>query len=92
MESYFLIKVQSDIPEIKSIKIYFQERERLQAMMAHLHMTKDAVNNDQDKRDRDGNISSTDNKKSVDPPATGKGDTFILKTCCAYYRHCMISF
>ena len=47
--------------------------------MAHLHMTKDAVNNDQDKRDRDGNISSTE-KKSVDPPATGKGYRFILKT------------
>ena len=54
------------------MKIYFQERERLQAMMAHLHMTKDAVNNDQDKRDRDGNISSAE-KKSVDPPGTGKG-------------------
>ena len=82
---------QSDIPEIKSIKIYFQERERLQAMMAHLHMTKDAVNNDQDKRDRDGNISSTE-KKSVDPPATGKGFTLILTSSCAYYRHCLITF
>ena len=66
------MKDRLDIPEIKSVKIYFQERERLQAMMAHLHMTKDAVNNDQDKRDRDGNISSAE-KKSVDLPGTGKG-------------------
>ena len=57
----------------------FQERERLQAMMAHLHMTKDAVNNDQDKRDRDGNISTAE-KKSVDPPATGKGYGLIQKS------------
>lgn len=49
----------------------YQERERLQAMMAHLHMTKDAVNNDQDKRDRDGNVSTTE-KKSVEPLSRGK--------------------
>ena len=73
------MKNQSDILDINSMKIYFQERERLQAMMAHLHMTKDAVNNDQDKRDRDGNISSTE-KKSVDPPATGKGYGLIQKS------------
>ena len=73
------MKDRLDTPEIKSAQIYFQERERLQAMMAHLHMTKDAVNNDQDKRDRDGNISTAE-KKSVDPPATGKGSTLILKT------------
>ena len=73
------MKDRLDIPEIKSMKIYFQERERLQAMMAHLHMTKDAVNNDQDKRDRDGNISTAE-KKSVDPPSTGNGSKLILKT------------
>ena len=47
--------------------ILLQERERLQAMMAHLHMTKDAVNNDQDKRE--GSLSSPE-KKSVEPPTT----------------------
>ena len=53
-----------------------QERERLQAMMAHLHMTKDAVNNDQDKKDRDG-IISTSEKKSVEPPTSGKNFKYI---------------
>ena len=46
-----------------------KERERLQAMMAHLHMTKDAVNNDQDKRE--GSISVAE-KKSAEPLNTGK--------------------
>ena len=38
-------------------------------MMAHLHMTKDAVNNDQEKRE--GSISAAE-KKLADPPNTGK--------------------
>ena len=36
--------------------------------MAHLHMTKDAVSNDQDKRE---GIGSSE-KKLVEPPASGK--------------------
>ena len=47
-----------------------QERERLQAMMAHLHMTKDAVSNDQDKRE--GSMIGSNEKKLVEPPASGK--------------------
>ena len=39
-------------------------------MMAHLHMTKDAVSNDQDKRE--GSIIGSSEKKLVEPPASGK--------------------
>ena len=55
--------------------ILLQERERLQAMMAHLHMTKDAVNNDQDKRE--GSLSSPE-KKPVEPPTSGKERQFMI--------------
>ena len=44
-------------------------------MMAHLHMTKDAVNNDQDKRE--GGISAAE-KKSTEPPNTGKICTYYI--------------
>ena len=39
-------------------------------MMAHLHMTKDAVNSDQDKRE--GSIIGSSEKKLAEPPASGK--------------------
>ena len=38
--------------------------------MAHLHMTKDAVSNDQDKRE--GSIIGSSEKKLVEPPTSGK--------------------
>ena len=53
-------------------------------MMAHLHMTKDAVNNDQDKKDRDGIISPSE-KKSVEPPISGK-NFYCIKCDWIWYK------
>ena len=57
------------VNKLKYLFFPLKERERLQSMMAHLHMTKDAVGTAQEKREVNATPSE---KKTTEHANTGK--------------------